>query len=179
MNTEQTAAKKRARDYPPEFLLELAKSHFKYCAVRKKLFYRTGIVRGHAVRQRHGNDYLVTSYWGLSWRIHRLVWMLANDAPLPHDDEIDHINGMKHDNRAGNLRKVTRGQNQWNAKTRKDNTSGFKGVSETRSGTFSANISINGKVKYLGSFPTALEASETYQKKALELRGEYVPGAAA
>lgn len=169
----------RALEFPPDQLLELVKAHFKYSAARGKLFYRQGTLRGHAARTRKiGPGYVTTTWLGMEWRIHRLIWMLVNNAALQPGDEIDHINQIRDDNRPANLRKVTHAQNQWNAKTRKDNTSGLKGVTEYRGKrgvSYSANISINGKVKYLGAFPTALEASEAYQKKALELRSEYVP----
>ena len=56
-----------------------------------------------------------------------------------------------------------------------DNTTGFKGVSLTKRGTYSANISINGRVKYLGAYPTPEEAHAVYLAKAKELRGQFVP----
>lgn len=175
----QKAWKNRAQVWSPDELLEFLKAHFRYSATRGKLFYRQGPSRGNAVRTTKADGYRRTSYKSLEFRQHRVIWMLANNAPIPPGYEIDHINGKRSDNRPANLRLVSRLQNQWNAGMRKDNTSGLKGVTQTRSGTFAANISINGKVKYLGAFPTALEASEAYEAKAREIRGEYVPGAAA
>lgn len=176
----EKACRNRELEYPADKLLELIKAHFKYSATREKLFYRLGSLRGHAVRTRkNGAGYVTTTWLDMEWRIHRIIWMLVNNAALQPTDEIDHINQIRDDNRPDNLRKATHAENQWNAKTRKDNTSGFKGVTEYRGKrggvSYSANISINGKVKYLGAFPTALEAAEAYQKKALELRGEYAP----
>lgn len=174
----QKAWRNRAREWPPERLLEFLKAHFRYSAARGKLFYRQGPRRGHAVRVSITNGYERTSYQSLEFRVHQVIWMLVNNSTIPPGYEIDHINRRRAKNRDSNLRLVTRGQNQWNAGMRKDNTSGVKGVHiyhGPRGTTYSANISINGKVKYLGAFPTALEAAKVYQDKALELRGEYVP----
>lgn len=111
---------------------------------------------------------------GVEWREHRIVWEWVNGVTLTENDEIDHIDGDRGNNRIENLRKATRAENQWNAKVRKDNTSGFKGVSwNKKSQRWTANISINGKVTYLGAFPTAEEAHEAYTARARELRGSF------
>jgi len=118
-------------------------------------------------------------YWrvrlnGADWPAHRIIWEWCHGVCLTADDEIDHIDGDRMNNRIENLRKATRAQNQWNAKVRKDNTSGFKGVSwHKRQKAWAANISINGKVKFLGAFNTPEEAHAVYTARAKELRGEF------
>lgn len=63
---------------------------------------------------------------------HRLAWFMVNgDWP---EGEIDHINGMRDDNRLINLRSVTRAENAKNIKLRSDNSSGFLGVIRHQSG---------------------------------------------
>lgn len=175
-----SAKKSRYDELPPDKILSLAKAHFKYDAVREGLFHRIGKKHGHAVRTfKLGNGHVGISWLGTSWVIHRIIWMIVNDEPLGPKDEIDHKDRNRKHNVPSNFRKVTHQQNQWNAGLRSDNTSGFRGVSRTRTGVYSANITIDGKPLYLGVFKTALEASEAYQAKAREIRGEYVPGAAA
>lgn len=179
---EKTCKKRGGRritDVPPDELLALLNKYFLYDLKSGRMVHRT--TRRVASQPTHANGGTykrrVIHFEGLKILEHRAIWLYVRGKLPPSAEgiEIDHINGDATDNHITNLRLVTRGQNQWNAGIRKDNTSGFKGVSETRSGAFSASISINGKVKYLGAFPTALEASEAYQRKALELRGEYVP----
>lgn len=59
---------------------------------------------------------------------HRVIWEMHN-GPVPNGVEIDHINGIKHDNRIENLRCVDRWINCKNAAMRTDNKTGVTGVS--------------------------------------------------
>lgn len=57
---------------------------------------------------------------------HRLAFtLMGEDAP----ELVDHINGIKDDNRWINLRASNKVDNACNAKLREDNKTGFKGVS--------------------------------------------------
>ena len=58
---------------------------------------------------------------------HRVAWALVSDQ-WP-DGEIDHINGLRDDNRIANLRVVSRSVNCRNMALRRTNTSGVSGVS--------------------------------------------------
>lgn len=100
-----------------------------------------------------------------SAKMHRLV------NKTPNGFQTDHINRNKLDNRKANLRTVTQQENQWNCPFRKDNSTGYRGVYKTRSGKFFAAISLDGKIRRLGIFTTAIEAHEEFKRVALLYRG--------
>ena len=102
--------------------------------------------------------------------MHRFVLGLS-----PGDGRIvDHINGIKTDNRRCNLRICSAAQNQHNQKRRTDNTTGYKGVVfRPDSGRFRARICINGKRKNLGLFDSAEEAYAAYCSAAIRFHGEF------
>ena len=86
------------------------------------------------------------------------------------ENEMDHKNGDRANNKWSNLREATRRQNAVNRKA----IAGLKGVEKQRTGKWIARIRNGGKKLYLGTFNTALEAHQVYVAKAIELHGEFV-----
>lgn len=82
---------------------------------------------------------------------------------------IDHINNDGLDNRRLNLRPATQRLNNANARIRRDNTSGFKGVTKLPSGRWQVKVAC----KYIGSYATIDEAVQVYRDTAREVFGEY------
>lgn len=99
--------------------------------------------------------------------LHRLIWMMhAGEWP---EGEIDHINGVRTDNRLANLRIATSGENRQNSCRYASNKSGYRGVSWFRvAGKWRADITVNRKAIYLGSFDDINEAA-AYTKAKSEL----------
>jgi hypothetical protein len=103
------------------------------------------------------------------YRAHRLAWLYVHDV-WP-DDQIDHINGCRDDNRIANLREVTNAQNMQNLhRPHSRNTSGYLGVHFVRErNRWGAQIRDNGRKRNLGHFATAEEASAAYLAAKREL----------
>lgn len=97
---------------------------------------------------------------GVKHKEHRLAWLYVTGEWPEHT--IDHINGVRDDNRFMNLRDVSRSINKQNTRSSYAcNPSGFLGVSRHQH-LWQASIQINRKQKYLGRFKTPEEAHEAY-----------------
>ncbi len=97
---------------------------------------------------------------------HRVIWEYVN-GPVPTGMEIDHINGIKSDNRIVNLRLTTRSENMQNRQRHQSNSfTGVKGVSPRPNGKWWAAIGVSGRVFHLGSFRTIEEAEAAYKGAA-------------
>lgn len=81
---------------------------------------------------------------------HRLIWMF-HYGYLP-ENQIDHINRIKSDNRIENLREVTQSCNMRNIGNLRNNTSGVKGVCfNKRSNKWGVTIQVLSKRKSVGA----------------------------
>ena len=102
-------------------------------------------------------------------RMHREI------MSVPKGVAVDHKNGNGLDNQKNNLRLATNQQNQFNQKLpRKNNKLGIKGVHwHKRDKKFYAQIGINGKVIYLGSFNVLGDADSAYRIAEEKYFGEF------
>ena len=101
------------------------------------------------------------------FKLHRLLTDI--DSP----ELVDHINGIRSDNRRCNLRLATTTQNSQNSAMRHSNRTGYKGVTLHKSGKFHARINVNKKCISLGYFSDPLQAALAYNKAAIRYFGEY------
>lgn len=97
---------------------------------------------------------------------HRVIWAIYyGEWPT---DQIDHINGVKNDNRIENLRAVTRQENGKNQKLYNTNTSGVTGVYwQKKALKWRAQITMNGRLLCLGRYVKKDDAIAA--RKAAEL----------
>ena len=87
---------------------------------------------------------------------------------------IDHINQNTLDNRRCNLRFCNESTNQMNMKRRKDNISGYKGVSWFKSSkAWYTSITKNGTRYYFGPYRSKIKAALKYDELAKELFKEF------
>lgn len=109
--------------------------------------------------------------------MHRLI-MDVVDAPNPKQVPVDHKNidnpTNTLDNRKSNLRIVSESNNRHNSSKPKTNTSGFKGVTwHHLNKKWIAQIGINNRHLYLGSFDTPEEAHAAYCEAGKQLHKEF------
>ena len=84
------------------------------------------------------------------YQAHRIVWLYFKGV-LP--ESIDHINGIKDDNRFENLREATHQQNNINVGLKSTNKSGYKNVCwNKKSSKWWVQLRVRGKMKYIGAF---------------------------
>lgn len=101
-------------------------------------------------------------------RMHRVILNAPDGMKVDHRDS-DGLN-----NQRSNIRLATALENSRNARKRKDNTSGYSGVS--RCGRkWIAHIKVMGKRTYLGRFHDLQEAAQVRREAELRIFGEFAP----
>jgi hypothetical protein len=150
---------KQLFDYHPDgFLIWKIKSSFK-------------TYPGYVAGSPNASGYSQVSYKSKKYKTHRLIWIWHG---YKLDDEIDHIDGNKLNNKIENLRAVKKNQNQWNSKIRIDNKSGVKGVLwHKRDCKWSVSLRVNKKARHFGYYKD-LEFAQLVAEEARSLyHGEY------
>lgn len=148
-------------------ILKIFNLRFKYNSRSGDITYKKrvskntniGILAGHINKKR---GYRAINVNGRLFPSHRIAWYLYY-GKMPKE-YIDHKNGNKLDNRIVNLREVTKGENNQNTRIpRKDNTSGYLGVSFCNTNKkFISQIRFNGKKIRIGYFDFAIDAYNAY-----------------
>ena len=135
--------------------------------------HRAGIIEvGDRAGYSHWKGYRWITLDNKGYAEHRLIWFWVTGKWPPN--QIDHKDGNKANNKWDNLRLATNGQNQANTRLRKTNTTGYKGVTyNKKQKVYIAQVCINGKVTYLGSFTTPEEAYAKRCQVTQELHGEF------
>jgi hypothetical protein len=101
---------------------------------------------------------------------HRLAWLYVHgEWPT---GQIDHINGVKSDNRIQNLRPATCAENNRNVVKSHRSVDLPRGV-RRRGKRYEARIRDGERQVHLGSFATPEEASQSYQSAASKLHGAF------
>lgn len=103
---------------------------------------------------------------------HRLIMEKHLGRYLLKNEEVDHINKNKLDNRIENLRLCTPTENNMNRGISKNNTSGYKGVRQIGE-KWEARIGYKYRLISIGRYRTSEEAAIAYDRKAKELFGDF------
>jgi hypothetical protein len=130
------------------------------------------VAAGHITGAVKPNGYVEVGFMRKSFLAHRMAWLFSTgDWP---EGQIDHINGVKSDNRIANLRLATPSQQGGNTKVNTRNTSGVKGARFCRTyKRWTAQIRLDGKNKTLGYFSSKAAAISAYHAAAIAKYGEF------
>jgi hypothetical protein len=122
----------------------------------------------------HKTGYWVISINRIQHKAHRLAYLLFYKKKPPR--QLDHINGIKTDNRIINLREADFSEQQINIKQRRINSlSGHRGVTwDVRTKKWKVSICIYKKRIHLGYFSSKEEAINKYKSVAKDAYKEFV-----
>lgn len=162
MKPDLTQARlKEVLNYDPET------GHFTWLVSRRgpaRIGSRAGTVDSYG--------YILVGIDGRSFKAHRLAFLYMTGAFPPA--WVDHANREKSDNRWENLRPATPSENRANEGLRRDNTTGYKGVSwNKRRGKWHARGRRGGRVAHLGYFDDLEEAAEAARAWRKENHGAF------
>lgn len=131
---------------------------------------RVGDVAGSVQSSGH----LIVWIDGRSYLVHRVVWAI-HYGKWP-TDQIDHVNGIKTDNRISNLREATHAENMRNRGMLRSNTSGVIGVCwHKASQKWQAYIRSGFRIWHLGLFDDLDRAAEEVAWWRKTFFGEFAP----
>ncbi len=138
---------------------EIVLRHYSYCP--KSGFFKyarnTSKKKIGEIPKPYSCGYIYLHIGNESYLAHRVAYMLCHKDP--GEFQIDHINHVRCDNRAHNLRAVTNKDNSRNASITRRNKTGFVGVLWREDAKkFRSHIMIDGKEIHLGYFETLIDA---------------------
>ena len=131
-----------------------------------------GVKAGDALRSKDRDGYLYTTIKRRFCRAHRLAWLLTHGS-MPVG-QIDHINGIRDDNRLVNLRLASPGENSRNRARQRTSSAPYKGITQIpQTGRWQAQIKMQGRTIYLGQHDTAEAAHLAYCDASKRLHGAF------
>lgn len=115
------------------------------------------------------DGYVYVRLLGRAFGEHRLVHLLFS-GEWPY--QVDHVNGIRNDNRHENLRSANYAQNCMNRRPMGRSSKGC--YWQPKRQKWIAQIGVSGKRKTIGYYGTEIEASAAYAKAAAELHGKFM-----
>lgn len=122
---------------------------------------------GYVIGSPRRDGYCSVMIHGKNYLMHRLAFLYM-EGSLP-TGIVDHINGVRNDNRWENLRHADYTLNSRNSGISSNNTSGIVGVSwHKKAKKWQAFVSVDSKPIYLGLFDS-IEAAQIAREKSMKL----------
>jgi hypothetical protein len=152
--------------------VDLIMQRIQYDPATGAMTWKDGPRAGAQVGATDAQGYIRITVYGRTVLGHRVAWAISNGSWPDH--QIDHVNGVRHDNRLSNLRDVDRVQNGRNQKMNMMNSSGAPGVHwSAPHKRWRAYISVNRKRIWLGLFQDFEDAVNA--RKAAERNFDFHP----
>lgn len=160
---------------------ETVRTFFAYDPENGELRWRTRADRDHSWNMRFAGEVVGSilkngyRYFNLSTRVllaHRVIWLwMTGEWPTK---QVDHINGVRDDNRWSNLRLASQEENSANQGLRSNNTSGVKGVSwDKKSKSWVVHITVSRKQMWIGSSRSKDEAIAMRRAAEAQYQGAF------
>ena len=132
-----------------------AKELFHYSAETGELIWKKSLNPrgpvGAVAGTMNDQGYIIIGVHGRLFRAHRIVYLMLTGSWPTH--QVDHENGVRHDNREDNIRDTTCGGNNKNRALACDSISGHAGVNwDASRSKWMARIKVDGVQVYLGRF---------------------------
>lgn len=148
-----------------EFNFTALKERLSYCHESGLFTWKiqfNNVILGSIAGTKNSNGHVQIRIYGKRIFAHKLAWAFVY-GKFPNG-MIDHINGIRSDNRISNLRVVNSSENAHNQRNPSKRTkSGYLGVSWVSSRKkWQAGLGINGKYKFLGLFDDPKIAHQAY-----------------
>lgn len=116
---------------------------------------------------------VVVGVSGKKYYAHRVIWEMFNGS-IPDGMVVDHEDVDPWNNKLGNLRLASHSQNLCNARAKRNNKCGIKGVCWlNRERKWIAQIQVNKRRIKVGYFDTKGMAAVAYAKAALMYHGQF------
>lgn len=144
-----------AKDWNEVFIYEET-TGFLFWKIRPATKVRAGDVAGWV----DSRGYVRVLFKGRKYQAHRIIWDILNPQnPVGTDEEIDHIDHDRANNRPHNLRKASRNLNMCNKTLYKNNRSGVPGVCWRKDiSKWAVRVNSGGIHLHLGMFPDLFDA---------------------
>ncbi len=151
---------------------ELSLTHDMFTIVDDEDYAMTALHHWSAIPNHHGNWY--AGRWIRIKGKSKLIFLHRILLNAPPGKQVDHVDRNGLNNVHNNLRLCSHSQNCRNSKTRRDNSSGYKGVhQDIRTYKWITQIQIDGKTTHIGCFANIQDAALAYDKAAIKYYGTF------
>lgn len=155
----------RNQDLTYERVAEVFRCDAETGVLERKL--KSGRWRACGGKPNHSSGYSHLKIDGKNYLAHRLIWLLTH-GEWP-ENEIDHVDRDRMNNKIENLRDATRTENSHNCTMNKNNSIGYPGVSfHKQHKKYRARIKVNYKNIFFGCVEIAEEAFTAYMLAKIE-----------